>query len=446
MSNILDSHAVAEFLASRSYRPKQSGVVRFTSITTSQGAKGHMKLTESHRRASRTVRIAAVCATALALAACSSSGGNSGTASRTSGAATTSGAPASTGSGAAGDSGFAQAASLVKTYQQEPTSIGITQPVGKPIPSGKTVFLMGAGPGGSGTIETYNGFKDAAKLLGWNVKEVQPKTPTPQDFQQVLNQAVQMRPDAVVVAAVPKEAIAKQLQALDALKIPVIANTATIQTGDLITLELMGTAGLSKHAAAIADKVVADMGGPGTVGMVGITNYDIINDYSKAFRAEVTRLCPSCTVKSTMVPVTSLGTSAGTDIVNFARANPGMKALFVGWDGMDANLFQAEKAAGVKLPKTYSVALVPENLANLSSGSLTASTGFDTTELGWRTADALARIFTGQTESALQQDVRYERPVIWSKDYDNLPSAPSDGSYPPVVTDYQDQYKKLWVK
>jgi hypothetical protein len=69
----------------------------------------------------------------------------------------------------------------------------------------------------------------------------------------------------------------------------------------------------------------------------------------------------------------------------------------------------------------------------------------DTSELGWRLADALARIFTGQTASALDQDVEYIRPVIWSKANVNAPaSAPSDGSYPPIVADYQEQYKQLW--
>jgi ribose transport system substrate-binding protein len=404
-------------------------------------------------RLRRTVPVTIAFATALALglSSCSSSGGT--TDNSTSGtsdtgvstpAGTTTGGAAPSSGGAA--SGFAEAKSLTATYQQEPTSIGITQPVGKPIPTGKTVVLVGAGPSGSGTIVTYNGFKAAAKILGWNVKMIQPAAPTPQDFQQALQQAIQLKPDAVVTATLNPGEVTAQLKQLQSMHIPVIDNTGTMTSSDPVTLELMGVAGLSKHAAAIADKVLADMGGPGTIGMVGITAYAIINDYSKGFSNEIKRLCPTCTIKTTMVPVSSLGTSAGTDIVNFVRANSGMKALFVGWDGMDANLFSAEKSAGVTLPKTYSVALVPENLANLSSGSLTASSGFDTTELGWRVADALARIFTGQTASALQQDVQYERPVIWSKDYNNVPTAPSDGSYPPVVSDYQAQYKKLWGK
>jgi hypothetical protein len=40
----------------------------------------------------------------------------------------------------------------------------------------------------------------------------------------------------------------------------------------------------------------------------------------------------------------------------------------------------------------------------------------------------------------------YERPVIWSEQYHNVPSLPSDSSFPGVVTSYQAQYEKLWGK
>jgi hypothetical protein len=70
----------------------------------------------------------------------------------------------------------------------------------------------------------------------------------------------------------------------------------------------------------------------------------------------------------------------------------------------------------------------------------------DYDELGWRDADALARIFTGQTASALSQDVIYERPIIWSTQYRNVPASSSSGTFPAIVTDYQAQYEKLWGK
>jgi hypothetical protein len=101
----------------------------------------------------------------------------------------------------------------------------------------------------------------------------------------------------------------------------------------------------------------------------------------------------------------------------------------------------------VKLPKIYSIATVPTSAQYLASGQLTATAPVDHADLGWRVADALARIFTGQTDSALQQDVHYAQPLIWAKDFNNVPPTPTGGAdFAGLVSNYQDQYKQLWGK
>ncbi|MCD0449160.1 substrate-binding domain-containing protein [Actinocorallia sp. API 0066] len=372
---------------------------------------------------------AAAAALALGVAACGGSSGGGG------------------GEGTAADTaGLKQAKALADTYSTPPTSIGITVPVGKPVPSGKTIIAIGAGPGGQGTILTYKAVTEAARLFGWTVKVIQPQSPTPQLFQQALTQAIQLKPDAVLISATEVAAIQDQLKELKSKNIPVISSTGPDPTGDLLTLQIMGTDGLSGLATAVADKTLADLDGPGEIGMVGIQGYKIINDYSVAYRDEVKELCPSCTIKDTSIPVTALGTNDGTLIVNFLRANPNLKALFVGYDGMATNLIAAAKAAGVTLPKTYSVATAVSNIPHVASGALTASAPFDQPELGWRTVDALARIFTGQTDAALDLAVQYTRPLIWAKDFNNVPPAPEAQTFPKLVPDYEEQYKKLWGK
>jgi ABC-type sugar transport system substrate-binding protein len=132
--------------------------------------------------------------------------------------------------------------------------------------------------------------------------------------------------------------------------------------------------------------------------------------------------------------------------VNFLRANPDIKGLMLGYDGVGSDLYIAAKAAGITLPKIYSSATLPTGVQAALEGELTATVPVDCNDLGWRDADALARIFTGQTASALVQDVQYERPVIWSEQSHNVPALPSDNSFPGVVTNYQAQYEKLWGK
>jgi ribose transport system ATP-binding protein len=77
---------------------------------------------------------------------------------------------------------------------------------------------------------------------------------------------------------------------------------------------------------------------------------------------------------------------------------------------------------------------VPERrgeAARPAGDAASSPSSVDYPEMGWRDADALARIFTGQTASALSQDVVYERPVIWSDQYHNVPDLASGSSSHP---------------
>jgi ABC-type sugar transport system substrate-binding protein len=371
---------------------------------------------------------------AVGLAACSSSGSSS------------SSSTTATNAAAASSPGLKQAEAVVSADTSTPTSIGITQPVGKPIPTGKHVVIVYSGQGAVGTDLVYDGFNQAAKVLGWKVTSLYPALPTPQDLQQALDQAIQLKPDAVIITAVDDADFQTQINTLHSMNIPVIANFSPDPTGGPITLSLMGAAGEGALASVAGAVAVADLGGKGELGVIGLQGYKIVQDYTQGFYREVRATCPACTIKETDLPLTSLGTTDGTDIVNFLRANPGITGLLIGYDGLGSDLFTAAKSAGITLPKVYSIATLPTGVQAAQEGELTATVPVDYTDLGWRDADALARIFTGQTASALAQDVLYERPVIWSTQYHNVPSLPSDNSFPGVVTSAPAQYEKLWGK
>lgn len=388
------------------------------------------KSTRSHRRTRYAAALAgSATALSLVLTAC---GGGKAESARSATAADTAGIKAAT--------------AAAETYRAAPASIGITKPVGKPIPTGKTIVNIGAGPGGLGTIIMQNEMAKAVELLGWKLQFIQPQAPTPQLFQQALDQAVALHPDAVIINTVEVAPVANQLAKLKAAHIPVISNTAPDPSGGPILMQIYGVDALGRLATAIADKILADMGKPGTIGIADIQGYTIINKYIEVFKQEIGRRCPSCTLVTTAVSAASLGTTAGSDITNFVRAHSGMDALFVGYDGMGTNLFSAARSAGVTLPRTYSLAPAPASIPSIASGQLTASVALDQGEEGWRTLDALARVFTGQPEDALQQDATYPRPMVWSKSFDNVPAKPSGNTFPDVVGNYRDQYRQLWGK
>jgi DNA-binding LacI/PurR family transcriptional regulator len=333
----------------------------------------------------------------------------------------------------------------VKQHTKNPTKIGVTAPVGKAIPTGKKIVAVSCGQ--PGCTDAVNYFQDAAKVLGWQVTVLTTPSLSPQDIQKTEAQAVAMHPDAVVTTSTSLVYFQRQAAQLKAQKIPLIALYGAEPSGGPITVAIANGKSSIPLAALQADKVVADLGGKGTVGVAMLSDDPVVTEFMTGFTGELKKVCPSCKLKTVTFPPTALGSTAGRDMANFLRANPDVKALMLSFEGEGNDLASAAKSAAITLPKTYSIITTVSGIPALQSGQRTATVPGDFASYGWQAADALARIFTGQTASAQKESVKNETPVIWSKDYNNLPNAPAGAKFlPPIVTDYQAQFKKLWGK
>ena len=375
---------------------------------------------------------------ALAVALCVAACGGSSKSSTTAAAAGGSPSAGSSTTGAASGSATAAAEKIVAAHTKDPTSIGPTTPIGKTIPTGKRIVAINCGP--EGCALTLSAFKAASAVLGWHVTELTPSQPTPQLIQGVFDQAVRLHPDAVVTSALPVVAFRREAAELKAAKIPLVSVYGPDPTGGPLALQIFGADGDNALARVIAAKTVADLGGKGTIATVVLSGYPIIAVYTAAYTAEVKKLCPACTFKTLTVQPTSLGTTDGTAIVNFLRANPGVNALFLGYEQLGEDLTAAAKSAGLTLPKTYSESTTTAGVQAVLNGQRTATVPADYNIMGWQIADALARSFTGQSP---KQDLKYQTPVIWAKQYNDVPSG---SGFPATVTGYQAQFKKLWGK
>jgi ABC-type sugar transport system substrate-binding protein len=346
----------------------------------------------------------------------------------------------------AGDAAdVAPAQEIVDAHTEAPTAIGPTEPVGVPIPPNKHVVVIGCGPGAEGCQHTFTALGEAADVLGWQVDEVNPPSPAPADLQAAFDQAIRMSPDAVVYGAVSITSFERQAAQLRTMGIPLIGVYGSEPTGGDITLQVMGSEDEVELTRTLAAQTVVDLGGTGTIGVVGLDGYPIVKATNDAYIAEIQRLCASCEIEETSLSPASLGTTAGTDIVNFLRANPAIKGVLLGYDGLGAALVPAAASAGVDLPYVYSISTVTTGVQQVKDGDTRATVPVDYGETGWRIADALARIFTDQTDAALTQDSVNPTPVIWSSEHDNVPSVSGD-TFPPVVEGYAEQYQELWGK
>jgi ABC-type sugar transport system substrate-binding protein len=362
---------------------------------------------------------------ALPVAACGSDDDDAGDGG--SGAAT---------SQAASNPQLEEAKKSVDAHIEPPTEIGPTEPIGKPIPKGKKIVYVNCGA--EACTNQGKGLESAAKVLGWTVQTIQAQ-PTPQSVQAAMTEAVRRNPDAVVSAGFSRALYARQIDEMNEKKIAVITSTGMEPTGEGgTTFNAEPPAEASVATSLLADKTTVDLDGKGEVGAVYLTGYPLPKVYTDAYVARLKQVCPDCSVKTINIQPTSIGKDAPQKIANFLRANPNVKAIMLSYDALGIGLPAAIKAAGLKMPKVYSYSPDAPGIQALQSGDTTAATPQPYNEIGWLWADALARYFTG---GDVKDSQHFPRWVLWSKDYDNLPT---QANSPVIVDGYQQQFKKLW--
>jgi ribose transport system substrate-binding protein len=377
----------------------------------------------------------ALCALALSasvVTACGSSSDSDSTSTPAAAASATASTPA-----ADSTSGVASAALAKVQDHVSVDAIGPTKPVGKPIPKGKNLVYVNCGA--PACTNQGKAFKEAAAVLGWNVTEIQAQ-PTPQSIQAAFDEVIRRKPDGVASAGFGSALYPRQLAELKKLNIPVFSTTGTDESGtNGITFEPLPPKVASAATAVLADKAISDMGGEGEAGSVLLGGYPIVKDYTAGYTDEIKASCPKCTVKQIEVQPTSIGKDAASKIVNFVRANPKIKTLFLSYDALGSGLTAAAKGAGVTMPKTYSWAPDAPGIQSLQSGERTASVLMPYNELSWQLIDGFAREFTGQGVADSQP---LQTLLVVSNDLKNTPK--TGDPFPSSVADYQAQFKKLW--
>jgi len=387
-----------------------------------------------HRRVwlgKRAVLSVIATAVAIAVAACGSSSSSSSASASNAAATAIASAASSTGAG------LAALKSAVAAHVSV-NHIGPTAAIGKPIPKGKTIIYVNCGQPAC----TYqgDGFQAAAKALGWNVSTLNTE-PTPEAVQTTFNQVIREHPDGVVSAGLGQSLYPHQLAQLNAMHIPVLSGEGAQETGQQgITYDPIGPSEAAHSMATLADKAIVDINGQGQLGSVLLGGFPIVKVYTDGFTNEIKAKCPKCTQAQLTIQPTDLGKDAATLIVNFLRANPGLKALYLSYGLEYSGLPAAAKGAGVTLPYIYSWAPDDSDIPLLDSGAWKAAAVDPYVDIGWQWADAFARIFTGQSVAA---DASFpEGGIIWSKDYNNVPAAANP--FPAIDPNYQTQYESLW--
>ncbi len=383
-----------------------------------------MKISTQWQRCTLAVLVAV--GAAVMLAACGSSSSSPASSSSSGGSTSASGT----------SKVVSTAKAAIASYTKAPTAIAPTVPITKAIPKGKTIVYVNCGA--TACTTAGDALTAAAKYLGWNVKDIE-AVPTPQGIQNAFAAAIRIHPAAVLSAGFGSTQYPEQLKQLNALKIPVLSETGTDNTGQNgITLQILPVSATEKAGRILANQAIVTSGGSGTIGVVQLSGYPSQTFLANAFTSEIKSKCPACTTKTLPVTPSDIGTTAASKISSWLVANPTIKQVFFTYDALAVGLPAAVKGTGGAYPDTYSWAPDQTGVEALQIGQRTASIPLCYNEVGYQWADALARIFTGMP---ITPDEGFQHFVIWGKQYNNVPTSTAD---PACDANYQKQFEALW--
>jgi ribose transport system substrate-binding protein len=329
-----------------------------------------------------------------------------------------------------------EAAQLMAALLVKPSKLQTTEPVGAPIPGGKTIDWIVCGvPECTALTKPLT---DAAAVLGWTVKPIDGGL-TPETVQAAWNLAVQNKPDAVVATGFPTVLYASALAKLKAMNIPVVNGYVTEDPGNGVIAVIAGGgntyANQGKYEADIA---IGRMGNTADTVFLGGSTFPGLDAVQNGFKAEYNRLCSSCKFDALNIPANTIGTSLPANVVAYLATHPTVNYIVLGEGSMVLGLPQALSGAGSKakilsnFPSTTTVQM-------LKDGQLDAILMLQQSDSMWQMVDALARSFAGVSVAPSMKPS-----PAWAVTKENVGQL--TGEPYALITDYQAQYKALWGK
>jgi ribose transport system substrate-binding protein len=390
------------------------------------------------RRGWRSTRLLATVFVIGGLVAAACGGDNKSSSSATTAAAgTTAAVSGSATTAASGSSGLAQAQALVAQYTDRPTKLDLTTPVGKPIPTGKTIYQVTCGAEACDAESAM--IKQATDILGWNLK-VLSTDGSPQQVQNAWEQIVREKPDGVIYTATPRSQIDQYITQASAngTKIAACCIVEPATNGIVWTTSTPDqAAALAKVMAAwpIVDAAKTGNMKPGAV-YLNVPDFSILTSAGESVKKTYNELCPGCEYNQLDIGLANLN-GAPDQVVSFLRAHPDTNYIIQSTDSVFLGVPAALKAAGLNDIKVFGEGPTSAVQANVASGVQAGTMAFAFYEIMFAAVDAIARAEAGAPQ------VPNFNPPNWILAKDNIPSA---NDYFPVVPDALDQFKALWGK
>jgi ABC-type sugar transport system substrate-binding protein len=336
-----------------------------------------------------------------------------------------------------GGPGIAEAQTLASKATTRPTSIGLAKAIGKDVPTGKKVVFISCGVQAcelQGDI-----IKQGAADLGWTASTIGTDG-SPEQLQNAFETALRQGADAVILNAVNRAAVAKQIEEAKQQGVAFVTCCSTESTGDGILANIAGKDNSAKIGESLAAEIVADSGGKANTVFVNISAFEILKTLGTQFASTYKQYCSACEYSSLDIPVTSLGKDAPDRIVSYLRSHPQVNYVVLSVsNALGAGLPAALRAAGLAdKVKIVGQSGDTQTFQDLQANNVKSVVPFDYYAVDYLMLDALARHFAGAPE-------QQATPPLWIVTAKNMPENATKGLFP-VVESYRDEFKQLWGK
>jgi ABC-type sugar transport system substrate-binding protein len=336
-----------------------------------------------------------------------------------------------------GDADVTAARALAKEASTRPTSLELAEPIAKEIPTGKKIVFISCGVEAceiQGDI-----IKEGAALLGWSAETIGTDG-SPEQLQNAFETALRQGADAVILNAVTRAVVAKQLEQAKKQGVAFVTLSSVEKVGDGILANIADTRNSGRIGELLAAQIVSDSEGDANTLYVNISAFQILKALGDQFESSYKKYCPDCEYGSIDIPAASLGKDAPDRIVSYLRSHPQVNHVVLSVsNALGAGLPAALRAAGLADKVTIiGQSADTQTFQDLQAGNIKAVVPYDYYTVDYLMLDALARHFAGVP-------VEDQSPPLWIVTPENMPQAATKGLFP-VVDDYQDQFKAAWGK
>jgi ABC-type sugar transport system substrate-binding protein len=328
----------------------------------------------------------------------------------------------------------ADAAKTLAGAADRPTSIGITEPIGGEIPSGKTVAFMTCSLPSCTEIATIA--EDAAAALGWTVNKINIGV-TPETVKAGYAQAVQSKPDAVMGTGFGPELFGPELDALSEMGIPVLLASVAVEDPK-VTATFMNAESNEHGGALQAAWTIAKYGTDSHTLVIDVPDLTTVHAWYEGFTAEYKRLCPDCELGEVSLATSDLGTPKVTSqVTTYVQSHPTTNAIQMATSNIALGLPPALE--GVGYDGSVGVLNADDAVREyMRDGEVTVSNAIDWPTTVWKMFDTAARTMLGES---IDPDLQAPE-TNWLYESDDIPEG--SGYRTPLVIGYEDQFKELW--